>query len=549
MLLKKVARVILYFLGGLLVLLLLLQFLVSFYFNKKIGDRIHKEFEKGVNAKYRLDFDTPTLSLFERSIEFTNVKLVPVRVGADTTKVMYSLFVNNLKVSGLAFFDFYSRKDLNADNLKISGLTVMVYQATPVKKEKVANNKETPVKENSSDRIHSVLLRSIQINDAQLKVFHNHNDSSETFSTEENTVNIKNFKIDSITRASGQLFNADVFDISMNRLSYRFPDGLYTLKGKKLSTSYYDSVIRIDSVALIPNFSKERFGEIVGHQISRTKFNFSQMIFTDLNARYFIENNVFISDKLTLEGMSINVFRDKNIPFKEIVRPSLQQIVRSMPFMISIDSVSVRNGTIVYEELPEGLDESLKFSFDNVNALILGLSNDTFAYTDKSELKFISSALFMKKSELNLTCLFPLNTKKEIFNCSGNLTSMPFNTLNEVLKSKSHIIADGQLDSLRFAFYADEIRSNGFLRFIYHDLKITFLDKEGQVPKMRDKVRSFLLEKIFIIESNPGKDGKVRETRISFKRDPYRFFLYYIWKSVQSGIAPAIGLPGTQRKK
>ena len=543
MLLKKTARFILVLIGVLLILFLVLQVLMNTYFNKRIGERIHEEFDKSGNSTYSLDFDTPSLSLFNRSIQIKNITFLPLKVDEDSTKVMYNILVKELTVSGIGLSDL-RKKNFNAANLLIDGLSVMIYQGARVKGEKVVNKGD----QSESPKINSVKFGSIQVDDVQLKIFHDRKDTIPTFLAARNSINIKNFVVDSITRSLDKPFSADVFDISMSDLQYRFPNGLYTLTGKHLNTSYFDSILKIDSIDLLPNFSKEKFGEIVGYQVSRTKVGFSQLNFLALDIRQFLENNAFIARRLQIEGLSINVFRDNNIKFKNIVRPSMQQIIRKMPFTLSIDSTIIPNGRIVYEEFSEGASSPEKISFEIFNAVITGLNNDTSNYNEKSKMDVRCSASFMNKSRFELSCSFPLNTTQETFYCSGVLTELPFSTMDKLLEKKAHATVAGQLDSLKFNFYANNARSKGKLRFIYHDLKITLLDKEENVSKLKNKITSLILEKVFIEESNPGKDGIVRMSDISFERDPYRFFVYYIWKSIQSGIAPAVGIPVLKKK-
>jgi hypothetical protein len=68
-------------------------------------------------------------------------------------------------------------------------------------------------------------------------------------------------------------------------------------------------------------------------------------------------------------------------------------------------------------------------------------------------------------------------------------------------------------------------------------------DKQTHKTKFKEDVLSFLVNRIIIKKDNPLKNKEVRVTNINYERNRQRFIFNYTWKSLLSGIKPAIGLP------
>ncbi|MCE9538530.1 MAG: hypothetical protein K8R85_04835 [Bacteroidetes bacterium] len=75
---------------------------------------------------------------------------------------------------------------------------------------------------------------------------------------------------------------------------------------------------------------------------------------------------------------------------------------------------------------------------------------------------------------------------------------------------------------------------------MYHDLEIEVMNKEGKKNGLKEKVTTFLANKLVVKDSNPGKGGTVRISNIYMKHNPYRSFIFYSMQSILSGIQPAI---------
>lgn len=544
--LKKNARILLYIALLPVIGCMLLQAAIYFYFNKKLETYLQSQVTSVSHNTYKLSLDAVRMNIINQSVILRNIKLTPIGTCDSCNKAQYSASANEIKLGGISILPYFKDKSVIAQNIEFNNLSITIFQG-------IAQQKKTSpdsIKNNFSiyrllgPKFTSLAIKTIQIKNAKINVFKNDDRTTAVFSSKENFINVKNFTLNNTVERLNRLFLADTFNVKMKTFSYRLGKNLYTMIGKNLSSSYSDSLLTIDSLQLIPNYKKTDFGKIVGYQVSRVKITSSQVRFLKMNVKLFFEHNWFIAEKLFLDEFSVNVYRDKNIPFKKIVRPSIQELVRKIPFFISIDSINIRNGNVVYEELAEKANKSGTITFNKLNATIAGLQNDTTLYSENSILRFKVSCLFMNKGELKAVYQFPLLHHKEVFSCSGELHSMQLAEMNTLLENSAHIsIKSGVVDSLVFNFKANEFASAGTMKFLYHDLEIEFLNKEEEEIRLKKQLLSFLVKKFIIIPKNPEIGKPIRVTNIYFKRDPYRFFFYYSWKSLLSGIKPTLGVP------
>jgi hypothetical protein len=247
---------------------------------------------------------------------------------------------------------------------------------------------------------------------------------------------------------------------------------------------------------------------------------------------------------MDVNKMDLNVYRDNNAKYKPEKRPSFQKMIRTIPFLVKIDTVNIKKANVVYEHIGVGEAKAAVMTFNQLRGRITGLRNDSDSYNSKLEMVMRLETKFMNKAPIDAVYRFPLNTDEEVFDCSGKVGSLELKDVNNILKNVVSVTAEsGKVDSMSFGFHATDKRSTGKMRFYYHDLKIDVLDKDKKDQKLKQKIASFLANKIIVKDANPKKGESVRVTEIDFDRDPNKYLFFYTWKSIQSGIMPTIGVP------
>lgn len=538
---KKVARVILYITAGFVLLFAVIQLIINLYINKKLGKELQERVDVATKHQYTLVLGSAKVSLFGRSVSFSDIELKP-RPCKNCLSVKYSATAKKISIEGVSIWYYIRNKSISAMDLKLEDFALNIYQSHRLRKKDDTAAVKLSLYQIISKKINSLAIENIKIENAKFKIFNK--DSLEVLFSDRNNMKVEKFLVDKQVDSLERVFLADKLLFTMKSISYKLPDGLYTLEGKNLHASYSDSIISIDSLNLKPNFKKKDFNEAAGKRISRSKLSTESVKFNGINVQLFFEYNWLVAKSIDINKMDLNVYRDNNAVYKPEKRPSFQKIIRSIPFLVKIDSININNANVVYEHIGVGEAKEAVITFNKLNGSITGLRNDSDSYNGKLVMLMRLKTKFMNKSPISALYKFPLNTDKEIFDCSGTIGALELKEVNTILKNVVSVTAEsGKVDSVWFSFHAGDSRATGKMKFMYHDLKIDILHKDRKDQKLKQKILSFLANKAIVKDANPKNGESVRVTEIDFNRDPNKYLFFYTWKALQSGIMPAIGVP------
>jgi hypothetical protein len=326
-------------------------------------------------------------------------------------------------------------------------------------------------------------------------------------------------------------------ELTMNTFSYQIQNGLYTLHGKKLYASSTDSSLIIDSIQLMPNYSKKEFHKVVGGQTTRLTATAYSIQMQQLDMQSLLETNTLVIKKIELKTVLFDAYRNNTLPLQKINKPSLQTIVKEIPFYVSIDTIQVTDGTIKFEVYNPGETTTGKIFISNVNGSITGIQNDTLLYTSNSKIEANLMGDLMNQGKLKEQYSFPLKDTNVLFYCSGSITAMPLSSFNPILEQAKHLsIKSGQIDAASFSFIAYENFSSGTMVFNYHDLKVEQVGTKNDDGYLKGKLKTFLLNKFIISDSNPSKKGITRTTVLQMPNNPHRYFLNYATQTILNGV-------------
>jgi hypothetical protein len=237
----------------------------------------------------------------------------------------------------------------------------------------------------------------------------------------------------------------------------------------------------------------------------------------------------------------MQVFKDKRKEFRHVEKPTFQNMIYNYPAAMNIDSIAVLSGNIVYTEHSEKAIEKGSISFNDVNARIYKITNDTIYKTEKAYLELKAKALLMGKGKINLSLKARIFDNQNTFAMNGTLAGMEASELNPILeKSASISITSGKINTMNFGFSANNTKATGNLNLLYEGLKFDIMNKQtGETTALKEQVKS-LIANIIVLESNPMPGEEVRPGIIEYERDPERFLFGYFFRSLLSGIKTSV---------
>lgn len=376
--------------------------------------------------------------------------------------------------------------------------------------------------------------KKLNINNASVTVFQ----GSQKKFQENVSLNLSKIRIDN--KPSQGFIHASDF-------SFRIPDMVRQEKLYRFSIGdmYYSSVnnrFTVKDIRIIPNFSKEVHQKKVGFQSDYFTGKIDSIFIVQPNIRRWFDRNEMTGKYLSVNGMNIDLFRDKQTPFDEKRRPKmLQDMIKSVSFPVSLDSLVLTGSRVSYSEKTATGDREGKIQFSGIHARLMPFSNIKSSNGSIPDLALDGTATIQDSCELRVNMNYLMNDQANSFKVKGSLNQFNMRIMNPVLEPLALVsIRSGKVHQFNFNFSADNTSASGQLFFGYDNLKISVLEmKEGNTKEAR--LASFLANSLLLRSKNPrGKE--LLPDEILFHRDQKRSVLNYWWKSVFSGVRNTLGI-------
>jgi hypothetical protein len=322
-------------------------------------------------------------------------------------------------------------------------------------------------------------------------------------------------------------------------LRIHYAGGLYVFRTKQLDFNKELKELHIDSVELDPVPGKANWGAVVKGQNTRTELKIAKVDAVGVMVDVHLKDTAVMATSLTMDGWYIHCYKNKKYPFNRIERfPLPMESFRSISLAVEVDTVKLRNGTIIYEELPHEGFHNAQIKFDDVEARMNAVCNRTYEnYPAYSTIQ--ASGRIMKSGAVKAIFKLPLEPKKR-YSAEGSITNLPLMELNPLLKDIAFVqVSSGRMEKLQFQFQYDDEGSQGQVHFDYEDLKIKSLNRDaGQDVNV---FKTMLVN--IAVKNDKTLDGNIDVRR--FKRKS----VFHLWTmSLLDGIKSAI-IPGIGEKK
>ena len=535
-----------------IIVLVGIQLSFIFHFNNQVKEYLQTELTKQTKGEYKLTIEKLSTNLFNQSVCLLNVTLVADRkINPDAPK--YFVSAEKIELVDFKVFSYLFKKDLFFDKIKFVRLSGKIYRSNKTVEMKPGSGVKFSPYKLISKHLHSLAIGNIEIRNADINFYDEADDSLPVIKSRDNVIKISNLRINNEANNNGRWFLADTIGVTINKFDYRTKSKIYTVRVKKLVASSTDSTLTLDSIQMIPNYNKHDFGYKAGKQTDRISILVDKMRFEKMSIKLFFERNSFIAKTVNVDRFILEAYRDKNIKGYSKKAKSIQQLIKSIPFYIKVDEIHIKNSQVTYDEVPKGAESPGVISFNKINGTLTGLTNDRNLITGKSFLVLDANCQLMNEGYMLAHYDFPLETDSMVFDCSAKLTNFPLTAINPTLEPLAYLsMKEGTVDTLIFNFHATNTGSKGKMELRYHGLKVSLLKNDNKkkiivIDFFALNLKRFLAA-ILVKKSNPTRERDVRVTEISFPYDTNKFIFHYTWKSILSGIKPAIGIPSKTKK-
>lgn len=476
---------------------------------------------------------------------FSNFEIIPSNTSGNPGLPILSAKIDELGVRNNTIRDIQSTGVFDLTQLRLLNPKIDVYLDTARKAPKPKLSKDTLSSKNGG-LIESVLLQDILINNGDI-VLHN-KESGQIPKMAFHNVNfgLKDLNFDLMNKRSElspQFLLEKDLSLSLSNYEVYTKDSLNKLNIGKIR--YLDNTIVIDSVYFQPAMGRYDFLRTKGYQDNTIDAFVEEVRLEDIDFdAYFINKNMK-AHVLRINGLALDIFRDKRIPRKEgVIKPMPQELMQNAPFDLELDSVIVQNGLVRYQEFAPKAMLPGSICFEEVNAsispFVMRKSSEEFPL--KSSM-LSAAAKLMGEGEVKLNANmffgppYPMDVDVE-------LGEFDLYLLNTMLANSVFIkVLDGRVTDGKWDFRMDDDVAKGKMNFRYKDLKIEFLDSLTlERGKGKLGIMTFLAN-TFTKSNNPRKFFNHRVTSpVYFERDKSKFIFGGWWRATFSGLKGTVGL-------
>ena len=513
---KKHLPIILLILGCLLLLIEVARIIAEVQVKKVLKVQIENLKKRGI----QVDYANVQIGLFNRSVVLSQINVSALN---EKNSVFHATIrkINlvNIDIKKVLFLDHLDIRKLN-----ISGVEVETHAKYKLK---TYNKPEDEKSKLRSIKIHNIVFDNIEWRrwDA--------NDSLGMI-TDLNKLMIDGFRIDSLQKKP---LKYEFEGLSSADITMKMDKGKHKVTIQKAHYDESKQDLLLDSISVIPQYSKADFPTYFDHQVDRITA-YSKSIHL-LGLTLWDQNSMYLRARKLLMDFQLEVYRDKINPNKKTTLSELpSDILRKFKVFFNIDTLEVNNSFVAYEELNKKERDPGRIFFSNLNINAYNFTNDASKLSNILNVK----ARFMDKGLMDVQFTFPFNNIEK-YKASGHIAPFQLTELNSILKSAVLIeVKSGLLDTLSFQFTYDDKLATGRVNFSYKELKVNAFK-----PKNPDKVAIFktiAINQLIKINKviNADLTGK-----INYPRSPMKSVFSYWWKSLLSGLKAAFIKDGNLR--
>ncbi|WP_341222080.1 hypothetical protein [Polaribacter atrinae] len=451
-----------------------------------------------------LNYDTLSINLL-----FGNITLENVSKKKDSLQ----LSAEKLEIKGVSYYQYLKNNSIYIQDLKTinSTITGKTLKKEPKKETRKDSSKKDPL---------DLKIDNIDFENVEIDIQKNDNFP---LTVKDISFVINDFELDTSQNKSIPFLYSNL-EVSVIDFETQYS------KAQKVKFSkliFEKDNLSLDSLEIVPLKSREKYIYHVSEEKELMTLLSEKVVISDIKISEKEKFN-FTANHILFEEVFFNLYLDGTVLEHPDKRKDLySKSLRELPFNIDIKNVEIKKSKIVYEEYTIEGNKPGILNFDNLNAQISNINNNSVRENNVTTAKIQSN--FMKYSPLDIEWTFDINNKNDNFRIKGSLFDVNSKNMSSFLLPTMNVKMDGYIDKMYFDFEGNDYTSNGKLNLDFKNFNIKVLDKD----KSKKKVLSWLAN-LFIKDSS--KNGIVKVETKNVERDRTKSFWNFFWKNVEKGL-------------
>lgn len=513
---KRLPKIFAYIVSALLVLMVLGYIIGGLVVRRKVGEAIRQ-----LPPTMQVTYSSLHPLLFQSAIMVKNldIRFTP-RVG-DTAR-SHHVTVGEVDLEGIGFFAWIFSHKLRLRTLQLEDCGVELDKAL-LDSGAMPQGLKPPFAE--------AIIGRIQLVNVKLR------EGRKELSAE------GDLEIDSVHLAMlGDSTRVDYggVHVHLTEARYNYPEAYSVLHLSGVDLDSHNAELRIDTARITPTVGKLELGKIKGHQEDVVEGISTGISVTGLDLKQLRQHRL-VADRVVIGGSRIEVFRDRRLPLEAGEKPLPVDYLKSLPVDLRVREVDLGTTTFTYEEFPKDGDKTGYLRIVRLKGHITPLINHP-TEGDPAYITVVTQGSLMGSGTVSSTMHMPLR-KGDPYTVEGAFHDLDVTSLNPSAENLGDLhLESGLLNNLSFSFSMTSEKSTGKIVGEYHNLVADKLKGKGAVKKT-DKLKSFFLKHLIIPKDKDHTLPVAHRTgKVDYKRDPTRYFSYYMLHSLLVGVKASFSL-------
>src|SRR5699024_9194829 len=183
-------------------------------------------------------------------------------------------------------------------------------------------------------------------------------------------------------------------------------------------------------IKLLPNYTRENYIKVIPHEEDLMDLDLRELKINDYKFHLNAEQDQFFVENISISKANFQIYRDKTIEDDHTIKKMYSEMLRDLPFGLSVDELQLRNVDLTYEEVQEKTGKTGKVFFTNMKADIKNLTNIDLDKEDFPETIVDIDCQFMGKSRLETLWTFKINDPADNISIRGKSRDIPPKVIN-----------------------------------------------------------------------------------------------------------------------
>jgi hypothetical protein len=273
-------------------------------------------------------------------------------------------------------------------------------------------------------------------------------------------------------------------------------------------------------ISLTPLLDKYAFTKTLRTQQDHISMHTGAGRVDQLDLAGFLQDGTLRIRHLSTEDAELSFFRDRTLPpTTGIIKPLPAGLLRRFKTPFVVDSLSIRNSTIAYEEINDRTEKSGFVQLKRTEGLIINLRNTGISPADSLSVSL--RTWLMDTASLSINYHESYIDTLHGFGLSLGIGHFSMPALNPILEPIALArIRRGRLDTVIMQAVGNEYRAYGQMKMYYRDLNVQFLNRNDYERKtILTRLANFAANTI-LRKANLKRSGFIYAERIREKGFP-----------------------------